>query len=124
MSWSQIAKLLLSAGSKAPQLIAVLMAAFQLFEQLLAKLGEAGPLLGIDLTPPAVPIIPSGPVALSVEDEEAKAVVLSMLKQHEGGVHAAAFGDGKFAERFGKFLQNPLVQQIIGLALQKLLAGS
>lgn len=100
--WSLLWSLLSGAsGENAAQAAALVMGAFTDFQHGTEKLAAAAKLLGI--TPPA-PAAPA-PVALSVEDEEARVKCLAFLEKH-AGPHAAAWGDGKLAGRIGDFLKN------------------
>lgn len=103
-SWVWLWSILSNAGSLAPQVAALLMSAFGLFEQGVGKLAEAAKLLGITPAPPA----PSAPVALSADESVAKQKCMAFLEQHSG-MHAEAFGD-----RIGNFLKNnPWVLQLL-----------
>lgn len=119
-SWVSLLPIVQAVVAKGPEAVALLKDALTHagavvtdFEKLAALIGPALPAM----TAPA-----SGPVALSVDESEAKAKVLALLGE-DGGPHASALGDGKWGERIGNVLKNPLVQSILAGLLQKYLGG-
>lgn len=117
-SWVSLWAILSKAGTQAPAVAALLMAAFNAFELGVEKLSEAATLLGISL--PAHQA--SGPVALSVEESDAQRQCLIFLHHHSGsgtGLQASAFGD-----RLGNFLKNnPWVTELLAGLIRGAITG-
>lgn len=120
-SWKTLLAIFNAAmtGGNLQKAASLFMGALTDFENGVSKFAELAKLFGVTTEAPAV----AGPVALSTEEQEAKAQCWDILKHH-GGIHGSALGDGKLAGRIGDFFKtNPWAWSLLLAGLKQVVPG-